>query len=345
MPKAGIIGNFAINKDAKGGQTIRTRVVTNELQDIYGKDEIILLDTENWKRQKFTMFLNCVKIAIQCKNIIILPAHNGIKVFIPLFVILKAVFRKKLHYIVIGAWLANDLEDRNLLRYFTKKIDFVYVQTETLKTNLEKINVINTFIFPNFKKILPIENYVGNESNLSNNKLCTFSRVNEEKGIKAAIKVIRKINIDMDLNICLDIYGPVDPRFEEEFFNLVLENKEYINYKGSVDYNQSIAILNKYFLLLFPTRYYTEGFPGTIVDSFLAGTPVLASRWESCYDILSEGITGTTYNFNDEADFEYQLIKLLNDNELVNKMKKNCIEESKKYTSTKVIGILTENFR
>ena len=41
-------------------------------------------------------------IAIHTENIIILPAQNGIKVLIPLFVILSKVLNRKIHYIVVG---------------------------------------------------------------------------------------------------------------------------------------------------------------------------------------------------------------------------------------------------
>ena len=54
-----------------------------------------------------------------------------------------------------------------------------------------------------------------------------------------------------------------------------------------------------YFALLFPTRFYTEGIPGTILDAYAAGIPVICSRWESCADVVDDGVTGITYPFED----------------------------------------------
>ena len=52
---------------------------------------------------------------MKCEHVVILPAQNGVKVFIPLFVFLKN-FRKKLHYIVIGGWLPNFIEKKKFLK-------------------------------------------------------------------------------------------------------------------------------------------------------------------------------------------------------------------------------------
>ena len=57
-------------------------------------------------------------------------------------------------------------------------------------------------------------------------------------------------------------------------------------YCGIKDPKDSVKTLKNYFALVFPTRFYTEGIPGTIIDAYYAGVPVIASKWESfvgCY--------------------------------------------------------------
>src|SRR5699024_8891823 len=97
--------------------------------------------------------------------------------------------------------------------------------------------------------------------------LCTFSRVTTLKGIKEAIEIVVKINENNNKTIyTLDIYGQVDKNFEEEFNTLMKNTPETIQYKGIISDNAT-EILEKYFLLLFPTKYYDEGVPGTIIDA------------------------------------------------------------------------------
>lgn len=52
---------------------------------------------------------------------------------------------------------------------------------------------------------------------------------------------------------------------------------------------KAVEIISKYHYQIFPTRYKTEGIPGSIIDSFFSGTPVIASKWDSVNDVLEDG--------------------------------------------------------
>lgn len=345
MKKIGICGNFSHGTEAIGGQTIRTRIVAEELKEKYGKKEIVEIDTNQWKKKPLSLLFSCILLLIKCENIIILPAHNGIKVFIPLFVSMNAIFRRKIHYIVIGAWLADDLNENKWLIKFTKRINYIYVQTETLKEKLKHLSICgNTILFPNFKKIHPL----GLEELRINNcipyKICTLSRINYLKGIEEAIDVISKLHKDNNKTYFkLDVYGPIEEDYRERFTNVVSEHSNFVSYKGVVEYSNTIDVLKEYDLLVFPTKYYTEGFPGTIIDAFFSGVPVVASRWESYNDIIDENITGITYEFDNKDDFYCKLEYIIKNPNIIMKMKKNCIEESEKYSTDRVIEIIANN--
>ncbi|ALS76416.1 hypothetical protein AUC31_14945 [Planococcus rifietoensis] len=344
MKKIGICGNFALGKEAKGGQTIKTRIIKKKLEEIYGANEIAIIDTEGWKANPFKLLLMCFKLVKNCENIIIIPAHNGVRAFVPLFVILCGLFNRKLHYIVVGAWLVNLLEGKKILLNFIKKIDIIYVQTQTFQKKLNEISVNNVEIMENFKMIPPIDLQKVAPLNHRIKKLCIFSRINEKKGIGEAIEVVRRIN-EIDPAVTLDIYGPIDPIYKKELEKLIISNKNFVQYKGTVEYNDIIPILSQYYLLLFPTKFYTEGFPGTILDAYLSGLPVVASKWESWEDIITMGSTGYVYEFNVREDFYNKLLYLVKNIRVVEEMKINCIEEGKKYHADLVINKLIKNFK
>jgi glycosyltransferase involved in cell wall biosynthesis len=44
--------------------------------------------------------------------------------------------------------------------------------------------------------------------------------------------------------------------------------------------------------MLFPTYWEGEGFPGVIIDAFIAGLPVIATDWNMNKEIIEEGING-----------------------------------------------------
>src|SRR5699024_7869371 len=136
-------------------------------------------------------FLKCVNIAFGVENIILLVAHGGVKVLIPLLEILTRFSRKKLHYVVVGAWLPDLLEQNRYLIRYIKNIDYIYVQTNTLIKKLSGLSInSNTYIMPNFKTIEPVEIDLKKLEYRSPYKVCIVSRINYEKGIESAINVL-----------------------------------------------------------------------------------------------------------------------------------------------------------
>lgn len=344
MSKIGICGHFNFNAEAVGGQTIKTRIISETLKDIYNDSEVMTLDTAKWKKKAPVFFIQCIMLAFKSDHIIILPAQNGIKVLIPLFVLLARLLKRRLHYVVVGAWLADVLKDNPILLKQVKKIDYIYPQTKTLQRKLDELNIRdNTYVMPNFKKFNPIklEDYIKFEKPY---KVCMVSRINYLKGVESAINVVNRINEDYKEKVIeLDIFGPVEKDYSERLYALVNKYNTFVYYKGIIDYDKIPEVIKDYFLLLFPTKYYTEGFPGTILDAFISGVPVLASRWESWQDIIDEGRTGFTYAFDDDEDFYNKLKYLINNPELVKGIKKYCLEESmESYSSQNAIRSLSE---
>ena len=74
----------------------------------------------------------------------------------------------------------------------------------------------------------------------------------------------------------------------------------------------------------------TEGMPGTIIDSMFAGTPVIATKWNACEEIIEQGVNGYYYSGGPE-----QLLDVLSERELKKVllgMRRNCLEVSKRFT-------------
>ena len=176
-------------------------------------------------------------------------------------------------------------------------------------------------------------------------KLCTFSRVMREKGIETAINVIKKVNNQLGyLAYSLDIYGQVDTTQTEWFESLKKCFPEGVRYCGCVDADKSVEILQPYFALLFPTHFYTEGIPGTIIDAYAAGIPVISAKWESYSDVVDEGMTGIGYEFDNENEFENVLLSIAHNPQMLLDMKANCAKKAKDYMPETVIQIITEKF-
>ena len=335
MKKLGIIGHYGSNKTFLDGQTVKTKTLTKEFENQLG--DVYKVDTYGGKKAYVKLFFKCFSALKKCKNVIILPAHNGLRVFVPLLTLFNKVFKRKLYYFVIGGWLVKYLENKKRLTKQLKRFDGIFVETNTMKKALDEIGFTNVKVIPNCKdlKILNEGELVYSTSKPYN--LCTFSRVCKQKGIEDAVKSVIKANTYFgEIRYTLDIYGQVDQSEQEWFNSLEKDFPSFIRYKGTINFNDSVDVLKNYFALIFPTKFYTEGVPGTIIDAYASGIPVISSRWESYNDVISEDITGVGYDFNDQNGI-LELLKREDLAENLNALKINCIKYAEYYSVKNVV--------
>lgn len=327
------------------GQTVKTKNIYNELVKKYGEENISKIDTFNWKKHPIYFIRKCRKELRNTENLIILPAHNGVKVFVPFFNFWNKFYHKKIFYAVVGGWLPELLASKVWLTKEIRKLSKVFVETTKMKEDLSKLAIKNVEILVNFKSI-----QILNEKDLKYEysrplELCTFSRVMKEKGIEDAIDVVKKINEETnEIVYTLDIYGPIDKSYVDRFEKLKNTLPSYIKYAGCVDSEKSVEVLKKYYLLLFPTKFKTEGIPGTIIDALSAGVPVVASKWENYADILVNEENSFLFNMNDLKEFE-NILKNLKDINKVMEIKNKTLQSITKFKSETAMQVLYKNIK
>ncbi|MDO4169015.1 MAG: glycosyltransferase [Lachnospiraceae bacterium] len=332
MKKVGVSGHFGIGLNMLNGQTIKTKIVTNELKHQLGDNQVAIVDTHGGVKSMPRMFIQSWKLFRDCENIVMFPAYKGLQIFTPLYSFYNLFFHRKLQYVVIGGWLDTFIDKHSWLTGMLKKYDGIFVETTTMKCALEKKGFDNIVVMPNFKNISILESEELNYEVKQPYKLCTFSRVMKEKGIEDAVETIKRINKKSGHTVfCLDIYGQVDSKYEDVFVELQKNFPDYIHYKGIIEYDKSVETLKNYFALLFPTHFFTEGIPGTVIDAYAAGIPIIASKWESFSDIINDNVTGIGYSFMDNEELENILLYIKDHPEMILEMKKNCLIEAEKY--------------
>lgn len=345
LKKVCVIGHFGCGKECLDGQTVKTKIVAEELINKLGDREVTCIDTYGGAKATPKILLKCVLALKKHKNIITLPAQNGVKIVIPWLVFINKLFHRKLHYVVIGGWLSEFIKDKKGLIKKLKKLDGIYVETTSMKNALEQMGFKNIYVMPNCKKL-----NILNEDELvypdgEPYKLCTFSRVMKEKGIEDAVNAVKAVNERFGRTVyTLDIYGQVDAGQTEWFESLINSFPEYITYGGLVPFDKSVEVLKNYFALLFPTKFYTEGIPGTFIDAYAAGVPVITALWMNSGDIFENGVQGFGYEFGKNEDLQQVLVKIADNTALVSELKINCLNKAKEYLPRNVIVHLIRGF-
>lgn len=335
MKKFAIVGVYGQGENFTTGQAVKCYELINWLIGKYGKSNIDIVNTYKWKKNPIGLFKSLVKAFKECETVIILPAQHGLKVFAPLCYYLNKKYKRKLEYIVIGGWLADTLKTNKKLKKYISNFDGVFVETKSMVSNLKKVGIEKCYFLPN-TRVIP--NNIERQNKWSDIiNICTYSRVTEDKGILDAIEIIKRANSMIGNNVFqLHIYGKVAPDFQEKFDNSIEENSKFVKYCGIKNSDQGVETLSKYFCLLFPTYYEGEGFAGTILDGFAAGTPVIANDWKYNKEIINDNETGMIYPYRDINVAAQKICQLYNNKKLYKKIQDNSKKESKNYTPDNV---------
>ena len=333
--RIGVLGHFARNTDLCDGQTVKTRNLEKAL--LSKTKEVTTVDSYRWKKHPFFFLFSIIRLVKKSDVIIMLPDAGGIKVY-PYVVNLFAGKSKVKMYSVVGAWLPSYLKNDRRISKQLKKFNYILVETKTMQNQLREQGFENTVIVPNFKDITPLGEEEINFDFEYPLSFCIFSRVMEEKGISDAVYACDRLNKEAEKKVCvLDVYGPVQEEYSTAFSELCEQYSSTVRYRGVADPSQSVEILRNYYMLLFPTRFYTEGVPGTIIDAFSAGIPVLASEWESYGDVLSEK-DSVTYEFGDKEELYKQLKYCIENIDAINGYRKECLKSVKKFSANEAIN-------
>ena len=289
--KIGVFGHFGFGQTKLNGQTIKTLSVAHMLKKEFGEENVILKDTSGGMFKIFRMIKDACHLQKQCEKKVLLLAQNGIRVLVPVVYMLNGLSGKHTHFVVIGGWLAAFLKKRRTLAKMLKCFDGIYAETESMVKKLSDMGFENVYLMPNFKpfeeKVCTVKKDVSNPV-----KLCTFSRVMQEKGIEEAVKGVKLANEHGKLSYRLTVFGMVEKKFEEKFECLKREYGDTFSYGGEVAYDKSVQTLLSYDAMLFPTYYDGEGLAGTLIDAFYAALPVIATDFNCNNNYVLHGENG-----------------------------------------------------
>ena len=329
--KITIIGHFGGKENILDGQTIKTKILYEELSNATDW-KIQKVDTYYKSRNPIKLLFDTFKCLLCTKDIIVLLSGNGMKVYFPLLSFFAIKFHKNIYHDVIGGNLDLYVSKYPKFKKYLNSFQVNWVETEGMKSKLIDQGINNCEVMPNFKR-LTIADIDFNEMHFTEPyRFCIFSRVMKEKGVEDAIEAIETINKEAGRDICtLDIYGRIDDGYVERFEEILKTVTKAIQYKGMVSYDKSVEAIKDYYALLFPTYWKGEGFPGTIVDAFSAGLPVIATDWNCNSEIVTNKANGILYSNEDIKNLKEAIEYLINGTVNIHTMKMNCISTAKKY--------------
>lgn len=340
--KIAIIGHFGGKETFLDGQTVKTKVLCAELEKT-GNYEIYKVDTYYKKHNPVKLLWQTFYALLFWKDIFVLLSHGGMKFYFPLLYYVTKIRRVRIYHDVIGGNLDGYVQKYPKWQKYLNACYVNWVETQSMKSKLERLGVTNAEVLPNFKDL---QSVLATEYTEPIFRFCTFSRVMKEKGIEDAVQVVTHINEEYGRAVCsLDIYGAIDGGYTEEFEKLMKSFGKGIAYGGLVPFADSVSVLKNYYALLFPTFWDGEGFPGTILDAYASAIPVIASDWNYNRELVKHMKTGIIYpegNFTDLYDAVKWSIEHRNE---MNLMRIKCADAYLQYKPESVMGIIENKLK
>lgn len=102
------------------------------------------------------------------------------------------------------------------------------------------------------------------------------------------------------------------------------------------------AALQQHDVLAFPSRAWTEGHPGAIVEGFVAGLPVIASDLPGPSEIVKDGVNGLIVKTGDADAFAAAMTRLAADRELRRRLAEGARESADGFDQERVLPELVE---
>ena len=233
-------------------------------------------------------------------------------------------------YFEIGPFLYDRILNGSIKKETFINDKLIVVETNSMKEELKEVGFERIGVFPNFK---PICRVPFNEQKYPKEvlKLVYLSRIEEPKGIYDLINCLSVLNKDKTMFI-LDVYGRPQNAEEEKKIKDLSNKYKFVRFLGMLEVGSegSYKQLSQYDLHVFPTKY-REGFPGSIIDFFIAGVPTLSSSFARAHEILTEN-DSIVFKQGDNNALQEKLVFIYNNQNKLNELRKNSFSRREQYS-------------
>ncbi|MEZ9466551.1 glycosyltransferase family 4 protein [Vibrio breoganii] len=315
-----------------GGTTISFKMLTDI---VFGKKlrcEPVLLNLSSYKtreiRSLLYMIFDLIKEIYKSDVVTLHLTIYSFRHFGLFAALVSKLLGKKIVIRRFGGGVVGDFTgiSRFLLICLYKLADAGFMQTKRQLSEAESLGLKSQWLPTS--RIPPT---VVKQSNIAE-KFIFVGHVKEDKGIVELINVFTEFSKKYK-DCTLDIYGP-------DFIDVNrLIDCPNISFKGVIPNSNIYQTLENYDVMVFPTFYSGEGYPGVLIEGLHSGLPIITTRWKSIPELIDSS-TGILVDIHQEKQLYKALENIHLNSDLYKRLSTQCLQESQKFDA----NLLAESF-
>jgi len=152
-----------------------------------------------------------------------------------------------------------------------------------------------------------------------------LAQLRPEKGYREAIDALRTLPEDCTLTIA----GPAMPGTDLS----ILRTSERVHWLGEVAPERVSALLSEHNALVLPTYHAGEGLPGSIIEAFQHGLPVVATRWRSIPELVIPAVNGLLVEPRDTRALAAAMQRLVREDSLFLELREGALATGREHAA------------
>jgi glycosyltransferase involved in cell wall biosynthesis len=256
------------------------------------------------------------------KNYDIVHAHN-----IPSTLAMKNIRGKKILTIHgIFSKQINELHGKTATifsqKYEKHALHWADAITVVSKETLSYYDTINDFKIYQIPNAIEIESLPKNKEKKYEKQLIFAGRLSKEKGVEVLAEICKKL--PDDINIIILGSGP-----DADKIKTIANSKKNIHYLGYLPKERTIPLIRGSDILIQPSL--SEGISSTLLESMACKTPIITTNIGGNNELIVDNKTGILIDPGDSNELLKQIIRILNDQNLRDKITRSAYDEVQKY--------------
>ena len=206
---------------------------------------------------------------------------------------------------------------------FVCTTDFMKAKLRVALFDLDKLSVVNTFADVFNSGVIDFNH---------DNKLILYAgRMSPEKGVDILLKAYiqsRLYDKGVQLHIAGGLFSDLSPECFTDEQRMLIEDK--VTFHGFANDDELDSLMSRCTFTVVPSRWY-ENLPNSVIESYMYGKPVIATRIGSLPECVIDNYTGLLFESGNVTDLAEKLALLSFDQCMLDSFKSNILKERSKY--------------